>query len=142
MANPQITIIDVVEGESALVVRVNLLSNGSGELVNEPFLLPSDLQPPRKNNRPTFRIEQLWWGLSWFDVTIGAGTLVPVTLWTIARDSGTHVDFRSFGGLIDQNVYTAPPNDDNGVLTFSTNGFATAGSQGTIVLALRKTNAP
>lgn len=142
MPTPQITTTKVVEGESLLVIRVNLLSDGSGELVNVPFLSPSDLVPPRANNRPTFRIAQLWYGLVWFDVTIGAGTLQPVPIWTIARDCDSHVDFRSFGGLLDQNVYSSPPNDDNGVLTITTNGFAPVGSQGTITLSLVKTNAP
>lgn len=125
-----------------LVVRVNLLSNGTGELINSPILEPRDLVPSRPNNRPTFRISQLWYGLVWFDATIGAGTLQPVPLWTIARDCDSHVDFRSFGGLLDQNVYTAPPDDDNGILTLTTNGFAVLGSQGTIVMSLVKTNAP
>lgn len=138
----QITTIKVAEGESTLVLRVNMLSDGSGELINFPFLSPSELVPPRANNRPTFRIMQAWYGCVWFDVTIGAGTLQPKPLWTIARDCDSHIDFRSFGGVLDQNVYTSPPNDDDGVLTLTTNGFATLGSQGTLVLQLTKTNAP
>lgn len=133
-----VTTIKVVESEAALVIRVNLLSDGSGELTNYPFLRPSDLLPPRPNNRAMFRIMQVWYGLVWFDVTIGAGTLQPVPIWTLARDSDSHTDFRSFGGVWDQNVYVTPPNDDNGVLTLTTNGFTPVGSQGSIVLSLRK----
>lgn len=135
-----VTTIKVVESDATLVLRVNLLSDGSGELVNYPFLYPSELVPARKNNRATFRIMQAWYGLVWFDVTIGAGTLQPVPIWTLARDSDSHTDFRSFGGLLDQNVYVKPPNDDSGVLTLTTNGFGQVGSQGSIVLALRKTS--
>lgn len=142
MPTPQVTTFKVVEGESSIVIRVNLLSDGSGELVNAPILYPSDLVPPRQNNRPTFRIEQMWYGAVIFDFSIGAGTLQPVNIWTVAKACDSHVDFRSFGGLLDQNVYVTPPNDDNGVLTISTVGFAPAGSIGTIVLALRKTNEP
>lgn len=138
----QVTTIKVVEGNSAVVFRVNLLSDGSGELLNYPIIRPSDLVPARQNNRPTFRIMQAWYGMVWFDVTINAGTLQPVPLWTFARDCDSHVDFRSFGGLLDQNVYVVPPNDDSGVLTITTNGFSTLGSQGSIVLSLVKTNTP
>lgn len=142
MPNPQITTVKVVEADHSLVIRISLLSDGSGELTNEPILSPSDLVPKRANNRPTFRMLQAWYGMVWFDFTLGTGTLVPVTLWTFARDCDSHIDFRSFGGIIDQNVYNTPPNDDNGVLTISTNGFGTLGSQGTLVLSLAKTNAP
>lgn len=142
MANPQINIIKVSEGDSALILRVNMLSDGSGELQNVPFLSPSDLSPPRPNNKPTFRIQQVWYGLVWFDTTVCAGTLQPAVLWTLARDCDSHIDFRSFGGILDQGVYPVPPGDDNGVLTLSTNNFAPVGSQGTIVFSLIKTNSP
>lgn len=137
----QITTVKVTESEASLVLRVYLQSDGSGELVYAPLLLPSDLNPPRLNNRPAFRIQSLWYGLVWFDVSFFAGTLQPVPLWTLARDCDSHVCFEQFGGLIDQNVYTTPPPDDNGILTISTNGFV-LGSQGSLVLALKKTNAP
>jgi hypothetical protein len=117
-----------------------MASDGSGELVNYPVLAPSELVPPRPNNKPAFRIMQVWYGLVWFDVTFQAGTLFPVTLWTAPRDADTHTDFRSFGGLLDQNVYAVPPSDDNGILTITTNGFQPLGSNGVIILELRKTN--
>ena len=135
-------VIKVTEGPSTLVVRVYLSSDGTGELTNYPILAPMDLNPSRPNNRPTFRIMQVWYGLVWFDVSISSGTIAPVPLWTIARDSNSHTDFRSFGGLIDQNVYAVQPSSDSGILNISTNGFAPAGSQGSLVLQLTKTNAP
>ena len=135
----QVTVTKIVEGESHLVVRLDLLSDGSGELINEVVLSPSDLSPPRLNNRPAFRIMQVWCGMVWFDVSIGFGTLQPQTVWTIARDTDVHVDFRSFGGLLD--YATVPPSDENGKLWLSTNDFGLAGSQGCLVLELRKTNA-
>ena len=138
----QVTTVKVTESDSSLVLRVNLLSDGSGELVNFPFLSPSDLNPPRPPNAPTFRIMELWYGAVWFDFTLLAGTLSPVVLWTVARDCDSHNCFEEFGGILDQNVYASPPVVDDGALLISTNGFAQAGSQGTIVLRLRKTNAP
>ena len=136
----QVTVRKVVEGQSHLVLRVDLLSDGTGELANYVILSPSDLNPSMPNSIPAFRLMQAWYGMVWFDVTIGVGTVLPAPLWTLARDCDSHVDFRSFGGLIDPNVYNVQPPDDNGKLTFSTNGFAVVGSAGSIVLELRKTN--
>lgn len=136
----QVTILKVVEGESHLVLRVHLESDGTGELTNYPILRPSELMPPRRDNKPTFRIMQIWCGFVWFDVTLAAGTTAPVPLWTVSRETGPHVDFRSFGGLVDQNVYASPPGETDGVLVLSTNGFAPVGSAGSLVLELRKTN--
>lgn len=136
----QVTITKVVEGSSHLVLRVDLLSDGTGELENYVILSPSDLSPPFPNNVPAFRIMQVWYGLVWFNVTFKAGTIVPSVLWTLARDCDSHTDFRSFGGLIDTAVYTNPLEDDNGKLTISTSNFAPVGSAGSIVLELRKTN--
>ena len=136
----QVTITKVVEGPAHLVIRIDLLSDGTGELSDYVVLSPSQLVPSRPNLAPAFRIMQLWYGMVWFDVTFKAGTITPVTLWTLARDCDSHVDFRSFGGVIDTNVYNNPPSDDNGKLTISTNGFNVANSAGSIVVELRKTN--
>ena len=140
MPTPQITTIKVAEGDSSLVLRVNLLSDGSGELLNVPFLSPSDLVPSRANNRPAFRIMQMWYGTVWFDFAISVNSAFPVPLWTVARDCDSHIDFRSFGGLLDQNVYAVPPAVNDGTLMLSTDGFEPVGSQGSIVLQLTKTN--
>ena len=139
----QVTTLKVVEGDAHLVIRCDMLSNGvDGELVNFPVLYPSDLNPTRKNNAPAFRIMQIWYGMVWFDITIGAAALNDGghTMWTLARDCDSHIDFRSFGGILDSGVYENPPDEDYGILTFSTNGFAPVGSRGTIILELRKTN--
>ena len=136
----QVTVRKVVEGQSHLVLRVDLASDGTGELKNYVILSPMELNPPIPNDVPAFRIMQAWYGLVHFDVTLKAGTIIPSVLWTIAKDCDSHTDFRSFGGLIDANVYNKPPSDDNGKLTISTSGFNLTGSAGTIVLELRKTN--
>jgi hypothetical protein len=138
---PQVTLVKVVEGPRELTVRFNFLSDGSGELVNYPILSPQDLNPPRPLGKPTFRLLEVWYGLVWFDVTFSCGTLSPVTLLTLARDCDSHIDFQRFGGIPDQNVYANPPALDDGKLLVSTNGFSTAGSQGTIILTLGKLNA-
>jgi len=61
----------------------------------------------------------------------------PRPVWTLARDSGCHADFRSFGGLRDYD--TVPPGDENGKLWISTNGLD-LGSQGHVIVDLKKIN--
>lgn len=136
----QVTVTKIVEGASHLVARLDFVSDGSGELLNEVVLSPSDLNPAQSDTRPAFRIMQVWFGLVWFDVVFGYGTLQPQPVWTIARDTGCHVDFRSFGGLRD--YAGVPPGDGNGKLWISTNGFDQLGSMGTIVIELRKLDTP
>ena len=133
----QVAVTKIVEGPSNIIIRATFLGDGTGELTNQVILSPSDLLPPRRNIKPAFRISQLWYGLVWFDVTLGFGTLQPNQVWTIARDCDSHCDFRSFGGLSDET--TQPPGDMNGQLWVSTNGLL-LGSQGSIVLELRKNN--
>lgn len=135
----QVTIIKVVEGPSDITIRVNLMGDGTGELRNFPILAATSLNPSKPNGVPSFNIRQAWWGFVWFDVTVFAGTLSPAQLFTFTRDTDSHVDFRSFGGLLDQNVYADPLPDDNGILNISTNNFV-IGSAGTLVLQIQKTN--
>lgn len=137
---PQVTVIKAVEGASNVIIRVNMVSDGSGELINFPFFAASDLTPPRQNRSPSFNLVQAWYSMVWYDVTLFAGTLSPVQMWTFARDCDSHIDFRSFRGILDQNVYVNPPVVDDGVLNISTNNFAPVGSTGTLVLELQKTN--
>lgn len=137
----QVTTRKIVEGPSHLVLRIGLLSDGvSGELDDYVILSPTELNPPRLANAPAFRIMQIWWGLVWFDATFKFGGLTPRPVWTVTRDNDSHIDFRSFGGLLD--YAEIPPADYDGKLLLSTNGFAAAGSQGSIIIELRKTNAP
>lgn len=134
---PQVTTTKVVEGAANLIIRVDLLNNdASGELDNYVILSPSDCVPPRSNNKPNFRIMQIWYGMVWFDVVLKYGTLSPEPIWTLTRDSGNFIDFRGFGGVVD--TETNPPGDENGKLVISTNGFSAPGSQGHLIIALRK----
>lgn len=132
----QVTVTKIVEGQSHLVVRLEFLGDGSGDLNTEVVVSPSDLVPPRANNQPCFRIMQEWHGLG-FDMTFGYGTLQPEAVWTIAKNSGSHTDFRSFGGLRDKD--TVPPGDENGKLWITTSGLV-SGLRGSVVLELRKLN--
>jgi len=133
----QVTISKIVEGAANLVIRVDLRNEGiPEELTDHVFLSPSDCVPARANDQPNFRIMQMWYSLAWFDVVLKFGTLQPEFVWTLARDSGNYIDFRSFGGIVD--TRSNPPGDENGKLLLSTNGFSTPGAHGSIILALRK----
>ncbi len=136
----QVTVTKVVEGASHLVLRVDLVSDGTGELVNRVILTPQDLSPAFPAGTPSFRLMQVWYSLVWFDATFKTGTVTPEILWTLAKDCDSHTDFRSFGGLIDKRALENPVSDDTGYLTISTKNFAPAGSTGSFVLELRKTN--
>ena len=133
----QVTVAKIVEGPAHLVVRLEFLGDGTGDLSTEIVVSPSDLIPARENNKPCFRIMQEWHGLG-FDVTLGYGTLQPEAAWTIAKNSGSHTDFRSFGGLRDTD--SVPPGDENGKLWVTTSGLV-SGLRGSVVLELRKLNA-
>ena len=137
---PQVTVKKIVEGDAHLVVRVVLLSDGSGDLVKEVLVSPLDLNPPRKANRTTLRIMQIWYGMSNFDAEFGFNLLTPDAAWTVAKGTDSHVDFRNFGGLME--YPTVPPEDVDGKLWLSTAGFTVAGQTGSFVLELRKTNTP
>ncbi len=135
----QVTVTKIVEGQSHIVIKVDIVGDGTGELNNTVILSPSDLNPPFPNNVPAFCLMQMWYGMVWFDFSLKAGTVTPQPFFTVARDCDSHIDFRSFGGIYDPNVYSAPPSDDNGKLTISTNGLVLNG-RGTIIIELRKTN--
>lgn len=137
---PQVTTTKIVEGEAHVVIKVDMVADGSGELFNFPFFWPSDCNPVRPNNRPAFRIQQIWAGLVWFDIAIASSSFQPYPLWTFARDCDSHVDFRSFGGIYDMDALVNPTPVNDGALVMSTNGFDVAGSQGTVVLEIRKLN--
>jgi hypothetical protein len=133
----QVTTRKVVEGLNNLVLHVFMESDGlSGELDNYVLLSPADLIPPLPATKPTFRIMRVWYSMVWFDITFKYGGLQPRPVWTLARDAANYLDFRSFGGISDYG--TEPPSDQTGKLLISTNGFAAAGSQGSMTIEFRK----
>jgi len=132
----QFTTQKLVEGPNHLTLQINLLSDGSGELNNTLVFSPVDCNPPLPANRPQFIIREMWYSMVWFDITIKFGGIVPATIWTLARDCDSHIDFTKFGGLVDYR--TVPPTDEYGTILLSTNGFSTANSAGSLILDMRK----
>lgn len=123
------------KGNVNTVLHVILEQDGGlgGELDNYVLIDPVDFGLPKS---PTLRIMSIRWSLVWFDVAIKFGGIVPRPAWFLPRDSGNHLDFHDIGGLVDRGQ--PPPSEDNGKVLISTNGFATLGSQGALLIAFRK----
>ena len=128
-----ITTKKIGEGPNHLVLHVFMQSDGA-ELDNYVLLAPSDLNPALPV-KPALRIMRVWYGFSWFDVTLKFGGITPRPVWTLPRDI-QEFDFTIFGGIKD--VTTSPPSDQDGKILISTNDFAPAGSQGSLVIEFRK----
>lgn len=137
----QVTVRKVVEGRATIVLLLSFQGDGAGDLDNEVIFSPEDLaEVPVPKNIPTFRLDQAWYGLSKFDVVLRVGTTPKSLIWTFARQSGSHVDFRSFSGLVDPDVFSVQPPDTDGKLLISTDGLVN-GAAGSVVLSLVLTNA-
>lgn len=134
----------LVDGPRLAIVHFYLQSDGvSGELNNTPVFDPqTDLvEPLAQQFDPTdghklpmtMTIMQVWYGLSWFDVTIAFESDVNAPRVVLTRDAHDHMDFRGFGGIKD--LYDA---NSTGRVLFSTKDFAPANSNGHIVIAFKK----
>ena len=137
----QVTVRKVVEGGATIILLLSFQGDGAGDLADEVIFSPEDLaRPPVPKSVPTFRLDQAWYGLPKFDVVLRVGTLPKSLLWTFSQQSGSHTDFRSFGGLVDPDVFSVQPPDTDGKLMISTDGLVN-GVFGNMVLSLALTNA-
>lgn len=135
----QVTTEVVTEGPSSLVLRVGLLSDGTGELVNFPFWTSAASTPPLPPSSVHYVIRQIWYGLAGFDAVLSQDVITPVPIWTLVRNMGVYQDFRFFGGF--RLNKTIPPFDSSGGLLLSTNNFGLQpGSFGHFILDLQKQN--
>jgi hypothetical protein len=139
----------ISEGTQKAVIHWYFESNGiDGELTNYQIFDPAtDFNVPWVPQLDTsynqaagsrlapfqMTLLQSWSSASWFDFTISFdGTIVSPTL-VIARDADFYMDFRYFGGLKDR---TNP--DPTGRLLVTTRDFAPLGSNGFLVLEIKK----
>lgn len=119
------------DGTNKSVFSFYLESDGvEGELTNYILIDPVNdfLTMPDK-----LTIRQIWYGFSWFDALLSFDDLVPYPSWELTRDSGGYFDFRYFGGIVDRSGL-----DHSGKLFITTNGFAPAGSIGTLIVEVLK----
>lgn len=131
----QVGIRKISEGPNNLVIRVDMVCTG-GEMTKQVIFSPSDLDPARPDTETAFRVMQAWWGTPGFTLFLGYNTLSDTPVWTFSGDN--HIDFRSFGGLMD--YASIPPGDVDGKLWISTQGFVEIGTTGNLILDLKKTN--
>lgn len=136
----------IEEGPKKAVLRFYFESDGTeGEWVNKVIFNPStdftqpivpgvntDAAPPQLKV-PYITILQAWTSCSWFDITLGFNGSTPSQELVIARDSDFYLDFRYFGGIRDRAAVVP-----TGELIISTKDFAPAGSNGFLVLEVRK----
>ena len=126
----------LVEGPANLVLHTVFLSDGvEGELENAILLSPADLDPPLSAS-PHLIVMEVWYSMVWFDIVLSWGDVVPRPFLVLARDTNVTNCFHRFGGVPDKG--TTPPAGQNGNLLISTNGFAPAGSQGSLTIEFRK----
>ncbi len=78
-------------------------------------------------------ILQMWSSASWFDMTLSYDGTLPLPSFVIARDSDFYMDFRYFGGIKDRVV-----DQPTGKLLISTKDFAPLGSNGFLVIEIKK----
>lgn len=135
----------LVNGARSMLLHVYLESDGvTGELKNYVLVDPTvyDGVFTDKIIRPDMKltVTQIWHSLGWFDALLSFDDLVPAPSWVCTRDSCNHIDFRHFGGIAQRYVDpdTAKATDRTGKILLSTNGFAPAGSMGTLIIEIRK----
>ena len=113
----------IEEGPSAFVIQVNLLADTTGELSSTVIVAGQ-----------TMSIREVWWQLSNFTIKFAwknSSTTVPC--WALASGSASHIDFASFGGILDTSGSTSEQK-----LVISTNNFLTSASYGTFIIRMRK----
>ncbi len=133
------------DGPKKAQVHFYFESDGSPELVNFPILDPLVDFTYTWNYKmsddgtyripPTLTILQAWTSASWFDMTIGFDSAIPTQSLVLARDSEFYMDFRSFGGIKDRSKDIS---SQTGKIILSTKDFQPVGSNGFLVLDIRK----
>ena len=121
-------------GTKKVVIHWYFESDGiEGELNNYVILDPQVdlLLPP--DPKTQLSIIKIWSGMAVFDVVLKWNALVPTPVWVLVAGADASIDFSYFGGLKD---YSGVEHD--GKLLISTNGFAPAGSAGSLILELKK----
>lgn len=133
-----------VVGQKKAAIHFYLESDGSVDFNNDilfnfntdwPFPQVVTLDPVTQLPRPpTCAILQTWYASSWFDTTLGWGGAPVRNNLVLVRDGQNTTDYSQVGGI-------QPPadiTDYDGTLRISTKDFQTVGSNGTLILILRK----
>lgn len=136
----------ISEGTSKAIIHFYLESDGNeGEFTNRVLWDPAvdfNVLGAQQRNQidgslvpAKVTILQVWFALSWFDATLSFNGVTPLPKIVLARDADFNMDLRGFAGIADLVPYE---NMSDGKLLISTKDFAPLGSNGMIVLELRK----
>src|SRR6185503_3989170 len=120
-------------GDRHVIVQVFIQADGSGDESGHVLIDPYEDLSPSLPRKPVFAIQEIWYDLDGFNMTLSFGGLVDTPVWTLSQGSGNSICFDCFGGLVDRNG-----DDGDGKLLLSTVGFNTVGKQGSMVIKLRK----
>ncbi len=136
----------ISEGTQKAVIQFYFESDGNeGEFTNRLIFDPStDFNVPWTQQKDIsgyapvlaakqMSIMQAWSSTSWFDITLSYDGTVVSPSFVFARDCDFYLDFRYFGGLKDRENQ-----DPTGKLLVSTKDFAPLGSNGFLILEVKK----
>ena len=124
----------VNESESTLTVHSFIRSDGvTGELVNVPIVVASELNPPLGLGQ-YMSIYEVWYQLTNFTLALSWATLTGSTpFWCLVPSTDSQQDFKAVGGMIDSSGMYA-----QGALLMSTTGFTTSSAYGSFIFRMRK----
>ena len=121
------------EGAKRAMFHFYFEGDGSGELINEVLIDPQADFEMAVENPTQLTITKIWSGSALYDWVLKFNALVPLPIWVGVADSANYISFEYFGGLAD----TSGPEGDGKIL-ISTNGLATVGTVGTMVIEVKK----
>ena len=124
----------IILGGSVVIYAIYLKSDGAtGELVNLTLIDPVvDLGLPAKSR---LTLDELTYNFAGFDASINfaSGLIEPTFKWVLSEGTNHPVDFRTYGGLIDDSGL-----DGTGRLQITTTGFTSTVDQGSMLIKVRK----
>lgn len=124
----------IFEGPKKAIFHFYFESDGNeGELTNYVLIDAAQDFEPSETFRLQYTITKIWHGQAVYDSILKFNALVPTPAWVLVPDSDNHICFTHFGGLKDRSGV-----EHDGKLLISTNGFATAGSVGTLIIEVKK----
>ena len=123
----------LAEGPKRAIFHFYLEGDGSSELQDYVLIDPEEDFDIPFSNTSSLTITKIWQGAAVYDSVIKFNALVPVPVWVISAEGGAEVSFDYFGGLNDYSTL-----ETDGKILISTNGFAVAGTLGTLILEVKK----
>ena len=129
----KVVITKILPGNYRSQFHIFFESDGaSGELTD--YILVDPVVDLGLTSSDRLAIEMITYNFTGFDsrVEFDTGLVDDKMIWVLPANGDNHICFKPWGGLKDQSGL-----DGTGKLQITTNGFASAGSQGSILLMVR-----